>query len=560
MFGIRINNEYLDLPDNFKLRLRLENTLFHTEYKNAAYSFPATVPDTDTNRRLLLYASDVQVKSTAANGMACVLVCGTLEWNCLLWVDRSVYSKEMQITLKAVANTTGKKLLTDLEYGGVRNGPGDNNPLPENIEVTNGYTRSKDRDYYWGMYYNDFHFQGVINDIDSTGTLDVVSTALGIAATGLYTPMPYLNYVLRIIAEDMGVPTGGNWWKDDELDSLVIFNNRTLETYFISPPTIPSGWFWDDLNLKYHLPPVPIDTFINSLKNMFCLMVETYNGSLTLSSYRQILSDFVINDWTTSSRRVYERSRIPMDGYDIHSTYDEADVAYETYVKNLKELQYLGEFATAPVVGIVKGDWYYDTVYKSYYLYDGAAWQFYSFAAEGIKTGAGELVYETPMCAPIFLNYTAFPLGERIPWVDMASEGRFSGFFEDEFVDFGPRLVFARGWYDTQLHDPAGVLIEIPVISGEAVDFNGNVWGEYCLRYKDDEGLYNVWWKDFLSMATENDVNIFDLEMDDSRLAKWTFGEYLGIGGEVFYPKTLDVELSRKGVEKARVETLRWNG
>lgn len=566
MFGIKINGEFLNLPERFKIRLRLENTLFQREYKNTAYTFPATVPDDDHNRRLLSYASDVQVKSgtIGTNGTPCVLVCGVLEWECLLWADRSIFTKELQVSLKVIGSTTGKKLLTDLEYGGVRNVPGtDGNDLPENIEVTNNYTHSKDRDYYWGMYFNASSVitpgGGIINDIDITGTFDVVATALTIPAISRYTPMAYLNYVLRKIAADMGVNVDGNWWEDDELDSLVIFNNRTMERFFVAPPTIPNGWIWDDLNLKYHLPIMVIDDFIGALKNMFCLMIETFNGKFTISSFKDILSDFKINDWTAKSHRVYERSRIPVNGFDIQSTYDPADKMYETYVKPLKLLNYLGELSTTPPTA-TEGEFYFHIAYKSYYVYRSGSWVYFSFGAEGVKTGDGELVYETPMTAPIFRTLENPPLGKRMPWVEMDSEGQYTSIGEDEITDFGPRLVFARGWYDQQIFSGPALGIFIPVISGEAIDYDNNIWGNYCLRYKQDEGLHKVWWEDFLAMAIENDNNIFDLEMTDADLGKWTFGEFLRVGGEVFYPKALDVELSRKGVEVARVETLRWNG
>lgn len=557
MLGIRIGTEYLDFPQNFKIRLRLENTLFKAEYSNSAYTFPASVPDSDKNRRLLNYASDVQVKSTAGGWIACVLVCGALEWDCLLLADRSLFNKSIQISLKVTGSQTGKKMLTDLEYGGVRNTGGDDNGLPEPIETTNNYTRSADRDYYWGMYFNNtgnlIPDYGIINDIDITGTFDVVSSALGLGNTNRFTPMPYLNYVLRKIAADMGVPVDGNWWRDDELDSLVIFNNRTVERYFVAPTP---GWVWRDLNLKYHLPVMLIDEFIMALKNMFCLMVESHNGKFTISSFKDILADFKVNDWTTKSHRVYERTRVRMDGYEIKSSFDPEDKLYDAFVKELKELGYKGS-SVLPPASPLEGDYYFNTDYKNYYIYKSGNWELYSFAAHGVKSGNGELVFETPMTTPIFRCYDAPPLGERLPWVDMDSEGIYSEIAENDVKNFGPRLAFARGWFDTQIHDPGANLIQIPVISGEAVDFNGTTWGSYCLRYGEEEGLYNVWWKDFLDMAVANDVNFFDLEMTDMELSKWTFGEMARIGGEVFVGKVLDVELGMNGVEGARLECMK---
>jgi hypothetical protein len=555
MFGIKINGEFLDLPDGFKIRVRLENTLFQTEYKNNAYTFPATVVDSDRNRKLLNYASDVQVKSDEANGIPCVLVSGTLEWDCLLWVERSIFSKDLNISLKVAANNTVKKLLTDLEYGGVRNLDDEGESLPENLEDTNNYTHSKDRDYYWGMYYNGCTdpsmYIGIINDFDDAGTFDAVSLAIGIGDTSKFTPMPYLNYVLKQIAIDMGVNVEGNWWDDEELDSLVVFNNRTLELNHIGPT-----WQGAELNLKWHLPIMTIEDFIGALKNTFCLMVETFNGKFTISSFKDILKDFIVKDWTAKSHRVYERSRIPV-GYEIGSTFDPADVMYENFVKPLRLLKYLGEFGATPV-GASEGEWYLDTVSKNYYIFNASsAWELLSFEYAGVKAGDESIKYITRMCTPIFRTDEAPPLGGRMPWVEMNSEGQYTQRIEEKTEDFGPRLVFARGWYDNQIDHIAAAGIKIPVISGEPTDKNGTVWGNYGLRYKDAGGLFVTWWETFLKMVAANDTVFFDLEMNDADLGKWTFGEFIRIGGEVFYPKFLDVELGHKGVEAARVETLK---
>jgi hypothetical protein len=233
---------------------------------------------------------------------------------------------------------------------------------------------------------------------------------------------------------------------------------------------------------------------------------------------------------------------------------------YELLVKELKskELNYLGHLATQPVSGNA-GEWFYDTSYKYYRYYDGAgSWLFLSFGAEGVKIGDGELKYHTPMCAPVFRPQNEIPLlGHRVPWVQMDSEGIYSEFANDNMENFGPRLVFARGYQTDQFTSSPALTLFVPIVSGEAKDHTGTSWGDYSLRYIEDEGLYNIFWEEFMKMAVNNDLSSFELDMDDNDLSNWTFGEWLRIGGEVFLPKALDVEISRAGVEKCLCEVVK---
>lgn len=562
MFGISINNDWLDLPKDFKIRLRLESSLFQTTYKSAAYSFPATLPDSDKNRKLTGYYSDVQVSSAPITGIPCKLVCGVIEWPGLLWVDRSVHSKNIQITIKLIQANSGKKLLTDLDYGGKRNGPGDSNPWPEAPDVTNDYTRSIHRDYYWGMYYNNTsaigEYEGIINDFDQAGTPDRIATDLGIPPTQRYTPMPYLNYVLKKIAQDIGIGTSGSWWADEELDSLVVFNNRTIGSVYSA---LLATYVYSDFDLKYHVPVMTVDDLLGQIKNTFCMLIETFNGKMNVATYRDIERDFKVKDWTGKSNRVYERTRSAYNGYEIGSTFDPADKLYEQLVKPLKDKgpDYLGSLATQPVTGAL-GQWFYDTYYRYYRAYDGAgSWVFHSFGYEGVKTGEGELQFITPCCAPVFRPQNQPPpLGYRMPWVEMDSEGRYSLTFSgSDVTDYGLRLCFARGWYFDQILGAPADTRFIPVISGEAAGEDGTIWGNYSLRYIEDKGLHNVFWKNFLRLAVNNDGLAYNLVMTEKDLAEWTFGEYLRVGGEVFLPKALDVELSRSGVNAAVCECVK---
>lgn len=560
MFGIKIGNEWLELPSKFKIRLRLESSLFQTKYANTAYSFPFSLPDSDKNRRLTNFVSDVQVKSDSDLPINCVLVSGIWQWPCLLWVDRSLFNNNIQVSLKVIISDTYDKYLPDLDYGGKRNTVGDSNPLPENIEVTNNYTRSKDRDYYWGMYYNAAPVltpdQGVINDIDSTGTFDIIASTLGFPETSRYTPMPYLNYVLRVIAKDFGVGITGSWFDDAELDSLCIFNNRTIERFFVAPPLRPSGWIWEDLNLKYHVPVMKVNDFFGDLKNVFCLLIEHFNGKLNIVPYKDILKNFVVNDWTLKSERVYERVKGPYSNFELKIVYDEADGAYKKYVKPVKLLRYLGELSLTPPLAI-EGDYYKDTNLNNYYVYYQGSWRFYTFDYFGINVDAGGLIFETKFNTPIYRSLEAPPKGRRLPWIEMDSEGQYTSMGETDIKDYGPKLVFARGWYDNQIFDGALLSTRIPVITSDDKDYYGTSWGNYSLRYNGTKGLYNVFWADFLKMAKENDSAFFTLQMSDSDLSNWTFGEWIRIGGQVFLPKALDIELSEIGVETCICEAIR---
>lgn len=131
-------------------------------------------------------------------------------------------------------------------------------------------------------------------------------------------PMPFVNEVLVAIFTAINLTDmGGTWSESAELDTLVVFNTRSLDRIYhprdFSDPTALSsfgyviapfnGWA-NAYNLAEHLPDISGMDFLDRLATTFCLCYTLPGGRPRISFCRDLLTAEP-EDWTSKSEAGY---------------------------------------------------------------------------------------------------------------------------------------------------------------------------------------------------------------------------------------------------------------
>lgn len=143
-------------------------------------------------------------------------------------------------------------------------------------------------------------------------------------------PMPFVNEVLVAIFSAVNLTDlGGAWSESEELDTLVVFNTRSLDLIyhprdFSDPDTVAAfgyviapfnGWA-NAYNLADHLPDITAMEFLDRLATTFCLCYTLPGGRPRISFCRDLLTAEP-EDWTPKTEAGYTGTLATTTGYTL---------------------------------------------------------------------------------------------------------------------------------------------------------------------------------------------------------------------------------------------------
>ncbi len=241
MTRIVLDNEDLDLGDSL-IRWECTNTITDDSVFQSDYSFPTVLPFSNKNKRKLEYAHRTDALTQ------------TKVWDIMLYyADKCVkaqlksngttakgYSVSIAAGIHGLVNSD--KNLKELKFTDP-----EGNPSPKVVDGVIDYAilglsfeAYYNRNANWKSvmafpsYYNpDFYgssnpdFQGVVNCVETYADSIAQNTIWGNQYT--IVPWPYIHYVLKMIADENGLSLNGSYWNDEELSSLLMYNNYALD-------------------------------------------------------------------------------------------------------------------------------------------------------------------------------------------------------------------------------------------------------------------------------------------------------------------------------------------
>jgi hypothetical protein len=236
VFDIEVNGQFLDVPDG-SFRYELVNSILTTELYQGDWSFPYDIPDTPLNSKILGYANKLDTDNLSTEFSAWLYIFGIPRYSTKLTVTRGKI-RSMTITLtggiKALPNA--EKKLSEIDLG--------SDYFLGNTQAlvlafaktaaecgdwqTYGFTFVPfyAPDFYGGKNPN---FLGVCNRVNPT-TGDILGNSLT-TVNNKYNLVPFLflYYVLDRIFKDASLTPSGSFWTNQELSTLLLFNNYAIE-------------------------------------------------------------------------------------------------------------------------------------------------------------------------------------------------------------------------------------------------------------------------------------------------------------------------------------------
>ncbi len=318
-------------------------------------------------------------------------------------------------------------------------------------------------------------------------------------------PMPYAAAILPYIAAAAGLSSiGGSFWAYDEIASIVVWNNRTLdlvaaaEDYIVDrAPTNQVHTYNPTISLAKHLPDISAFDFLNAIANTFCLVARYRLGRLEYTACRDLLNTQP-EDWTEYAEPQYRQEIRDISAYTLD------------YERQGDETEFPGQL-------------------------------------ERIDGGDDAVEFK-----PTF--FTLFELAEtdsiddsrswRIPYI--AEQGFVPHYDLEDAASL--RLLFYRGW------QPDSEGNNYPLATHGPLNHLGADVGAYSLAWPGSAGLYQQWWKDYIAAQVNGKEVTRVLRLPAHKLLELKNNPFRRIaiysphGAIVGYLKSLRFRASTQGV------------
>lgn len=296
MYAIQLpSGEFLDLKPGQQFGFELQSAILLGSDASSlpgSYSFPADIPASPKNRRLLGFPDNVHiVKSRWSISGVWIFAFGVPFFLGKLTI-RSASATDISISLMAEAFTPFKDVpLSSLDLGGDR-------AVPSGALSWATFMLSSSQD----IENSDFAFAPVkikteTWDTNSWVNKFVIGTNYS-TSSRVIAPHVKLSYLLQRIFATGDYKFTNEFQKERELTRLLIYDHQDVRVQGVQPvdpPVLPSS-----INLKNHVPNLASGDFLKRISAIFNLglFVNTWNKSGKLLPLVSILNQSARRDWT----------------------------------------------------------------------------------------------------------------------------------------------------------------------------------------------------------------------------------------------------------------------
>jgi len=295
LISIIIDNEALDLGSDFNIRFTLRMPLPYESSIPVASSYWCTVPSTNINNKLLKHVNNKLVVNKVKSYLGIIRIAGKNYKSTILVKNAGIQYKLFVIFLDLMQTLSSKQVnesVNDTVILGT-----DTASIIASAKLI-GSTVSPGQKYAFPQIKNETFFAETNEDYTANGnTINSFNNSSNsynynyISADVVYNryvliPMPYLNFILKNIFENVGWAVTGELFDDADFKKIIYYNNFSLENKansnyfnaivrnsFLIAPNIDTRIYFtekvsDELSL-YNLP----------LQQYTCPATQTFTGS-----------------------------------------------------------------------------------------------------------------------------------------------------------------------------------------------------------------------------------------------------------------------------------------
>lgn len=553
MIGVKIRGEWLDLFPNTTLSFDLNNPAYlgdDVDVIQGAFSFPADIPLTPTNRKTLdnpqrLDSTALFVKDEPAE----VWAEGSMLFPALATITEAGKGSARMTLLVGWISKLKDVALNELDLGGIVT-------MGANLTATLNHAKATalnplDYDYVFYPIQN----PAIIDDSDAdTNTVGNWQNRFDAAGGAFYhepndVAMPFLrlDFVLEKLFSAGGFALKNKWQTTDELRLLTIYNNYNITN-------IATGGWSFSFDPKNHISKTKGGDYLKKLARLFNLgvFVNYFDKTAELIPLEGLLERAAQHDWTGKAVDNYTVSQTKNypTRFGYESLYDE--LAYylgwkDSPLENGIPSWVLGEVDDLNALTTADAQGYY--LEKTTNLI--AEW----FPLAGSPYFAGRTKYMPVINDSDDVKYVA---GISTGWLrdldPITPQVKVKGTVGIEKNDCPDKLFFYRGMQknadddDYPMGDTMGFKLNKTVLSVEGSP------AEYSLYWDRERGLYNRWWKNWhYFLKNKRDVKRqFALTVRDVR--NFSFADKVRVDNQNYFVKKLHLTLSQRGLEMTEAE------
>ncbi len=532
MLEIKKDGQVFDLYPDTVISMEITNTILDDDIVNGSYSFPFKIPLTPRNRAMLNFPDEIsntasiQISVTVEVWVDGLLIFPTATFN-LKDVNRVYVNAYLLVgvsTFAAYADATkvADKMDHVVNFDQNLNDPSDIKLLAKNTLSSNVDTYP----YVFPTMVNNDHYQNELQKHDDGFNKDIVynmymnndfqmvdqvvvtdqTTEAGLKHGRLtMVPFLYVTYVLRKILAPLNLKTNV-FETDAELKKLLLFNNFSLDKWY----PIFTQYFVNrnnrQLDLKNHVPDMKVGEFLVALKKVFCLYLykDPFQDQIHLDAFKNVINSTDYDDWTSIALADFSLEETLSKGVKYLPDLTDRILAGTGTMQGVNRKPAVTRETDLPGTGNAIGDvrmvqetgmlysWQNILSFHLWLPYTSALGDYYAPPAQ----------YELkntmpPVLTSKFQFYPTrnfqFPDDYFVPNVGVS--GSYMG-SDNKLVSntIVSKLLFYRG-----MKTSAGNR-GYPFASSHNYDVNKNRVGNYSLAWDGADGLFNVWWKDYIRM------------------------------------------------------------
>lgn len=584
MLEIKKDGYVFDLYPGTVISMEITNTALDDDIVNGSYSFPFKIPLTPWNRSMLNFPDEIA-------GIVSIQVSVSVE----VWVDGLLLFPNATFNLKGTNRTyvnayllvgvstfaayaDSNKLKDKMDY--ILNfdqSLGDAGDLK--LHAKNTLTGSVDTaPYVFPTMVNNDHYQNEMQKSENAYTKDVVynfyannsfqltdqvvvsdqTTEAGLKHGKLtMVPFIYATYILRKILAPLNLTTNV-FETDPELKKLILSNNFSLDKwypiytqYFINRNNRP-------IDLKNHVPDMKIGEFLVALKKVFCLYLykDPFDDKIHFDAFKNLINDPEYVDWTSIALADYSMEETLAKGVKYLPDLADRVLSGTGTMLGVNRKPAVQREVNLPNSGNSIGDvrmveetgrlysWQYVFLFSTWLPYTSALGDYYGNpSAYELKNSLPGVVTSKYQFYPSHLYQ--YPIDYFVPAVGFP--GSYQGSDNKEVTSsIISRLLFYRGM-KTSSGGHA-----YPFASSHNYDMAKNRVGNYSLAWDGTDGLYNVWWKDYIRMKDNTKQVSREVMLSLLALLNLNLRKKVRIGDTNFLIRKISLQLPL--VKPAKVE------
>jgi hypothetical protein len=592
MIAIKVGSEYLDLPQDTRIRIKLPSQLFSREFVSQGYSYPITLPPTPTNMRLMRFYHRIANTATFAD-IPCTIELAGNYWksaNIKYRRYKGGFDVDLQVledpaittlgTLRTDQLQTEYELDLDLVSGTVgdmntvineRLDTADNTPFIFAPIRNTGIFGDRDETYYgqadgtggsnaadeYVNYYDADRPQPWLRYTANSTNPDRWHHEL--------VPLPYLCRAVEALLDEAGLLLDGDVFRNEEVRSQVVVSNNHIQCLVgtalglefpfseFAPAIYPTA------RLRDMLPPLTgIELLIRVCKRYNAVPLFRRGRVLAIRSLVDILNDRRFEDITTWVEPGNDMELETLDGLELTEAEEGTDTA------RLDE-----KYDPARIIGTVRlpsdlsslsptnGDYAVVEVVNKVYKRLNGNWVEWADYLPSVSTGTNATSID------VGVGFVSMWRGEDVSktgrnWLvphvqqklsDPQYDVHYLGTTDMEQL----RLLFYRGLQPDSTSDT------YPLLSNDIYDYFGSeVFGATMREAIDGPmGIFERWYAPWLRAIQEARIAPKRVRIPIHRLRNWQWDKKLMIEGNIYLCREIDVEFTTTGMGVAQVELLR---